>query len=195
MTSAQSQANADSTPFAVLMEQLRAGSEEAAWKLLETYGPHIKAVVRRFLDQRMRTMYDSDDFVQSVWASLICREGAFENVSNPKHFVMAVARNKILDELRKRKQTIKHDIRRVVSLDDVSDAELASADPRPSEWAVERERWQAIMKDESEISRNVVRLRIAGYTYVDIAEQLNISERTARRTIRRLLEKHYAGDS
>ena len=53
------------------MARMRAGSQEAAWRLVEVYESHIRAVVRRRLTPAMRSLFDSDDFVQTVWASLI----------------------------------------------------------------------------------------------------------------------------
>ena len=55
--------------FRTLLAGIRSGSEEAAWQLIEQYGPHIRRIVRRRLDRRLRSQFDSVDFVQAVWAS------------------------------------------------------------------------------------------------------------------------------
>ena len=59
----------EETSFAFLMEQLRLGDQDAAWTIIEIYGPHIKRVVRRDMHDKLRSKYDSADFVQAVWAS------------------------------------------------------------------------------------------------------------------------------
>ena len=51
-----------------------------------------------------------------------------------------------------------------------------------------RERWATIMSTQSERNREIVRLRISGLTYQEIAEKLEIHERTARRVIEELLQ-------
>ena len=48
------------------MERVRSGSEEAAREMFDRYSGHIALVVRRRLDQRMRSQYDSLDFLQAV---------------------------------------------------------------------------------------------------------------------------------
>ncbi len=193
--SVQTDSGSDSKRFASLLEEMRGGSDNAAWQLLETYGPHIRAVVRRYLDGRLRALYDSDDFVQSVWASLFRGGDRLEQVSRPEMFIVALARNKIVDELRKRRYTLKHDIGREVSIQEVAESQLTAPDPRPSEWATAKERWQTMMAAETELNQRIVRLRIAGYTYDEIAGELEISERTARRTIRRILAAQLLDES
>ena len=188
--SVKSNAESDSKRFASLMKELREGSDEAAWKLLEEYGPHIKAVVRKSLGTRLRVLYDSTDFVQSVWASLLRADHDFVNVKNPRNFILAVARNKVVDEMRKRRQSIKHNVDREIPLDSVEESDLGGHSPRPSEWVQAKERWESIMSGQNEVGKEVIRLRIAGHTLEDIAERLDISERTVRRTIKRIVDRH-----
>ena len=37
-----------------LLAEVEAGSQDAAWELIEKYGPHVKAVVRSRMNRRMR---------------------------------------------------------------------------------------------------------------------------------------------
>ena len=55
--------------FKALMKGVRSGSQEAAWRLIDLYAGHIRRVVRRTIDRRLRSQFDSVDFVQLVWAS------------------------------------------------------------------------------------------------------------------------------
>ncbi|MCA9151905.1 MAG: hypothetical protein KDA92_21530, partial [Planctomycetales bacterium] len=59
---------ADELTFSHLLEQVRQGSDEAAWDLVETYGPHVLRTIRRTLSREIRGKFDSDDFAQAVWA-------------------------------------------------------------------------------------------------------------------------------
>ena len=65
----------DHGEFALLMQSVREGSQEAARTLFERYGPHIRRVVRRKLHQKLRPQFDSVDFVQDVWASFFAQQG------------------------------------------------------------------------------------------------------------------------
>jgi RNA polymerase sigma factor (sigma-70 family) len=186
----------ESFHFRELMSQMRSGSTEAAWELVELYGPHIRAVVRRMLDERMRTMFDSEDFAQAVWASVIRMQDRLRDIDEPRRFVgflAALARNKVVDEVRRRKQTLKHDIRRTRSLDDSHfrpGAAVAAPQATPSQWAIAREKWTKLLASQPEKYRRVLELRLSGATYTEIAAELEINERTARRVVERLLKDH-----
>src|SRR3990172_10541189 len=104
-----------------LMARMRAGSQEAAWRLVEKYQSHIRAVVRRRLTPTMRSLFDSDDFVQTVWASLIRITPRLDDIDCPEKLVALLsrmARNKVVDEYRKLELTTKHNIHRRRSLED-----------------------------------------------------------------------------
>src|SRR5262245_25454950 len=138
--------SAKPTEFAVLMRRLRDGSEEAAWELVEHYGSSVQRVIRRSLNEQMRSKFDSIDFVQAVWFSLFKERERFNSFQTPAQlsaFLMGMARNKLAHEQRRRMQTQKHDVRREQSADSVDqDREyLGSNSPRPSQIAQARELW------------------------------------------------------
>ena len=62
-----------------------------------------------------------------------------------------------------------------------------NADPTPSAVAIARERWHQLVDNQPETVRRIVELRFMGATFPEIAEQLNIHERTARKAIERLV--------
>jgi RNA polymerase sigma factor (sigma-70 family) len=180
--------------FRELMSQMRSGSYLAAWDLVEEYGPHILAVVRRMLDERLRTEFDSQDFAQAVWASVIRMQDRLQEIDEPKRFVKflaAMAKNKVVDEMR-RKTTRKNDMRLERPLNDSVFPDVMAAGPQgtPSQVVIAREKWERLRADLSEKERRVVELRLARKTYKEIAEELNMDERTARRIIKRLVRDH-----
>src|SRR4051794_19285338 len=91
--------------FSSLMENVLAGSEEAAQTLLNRYSAQIRFAVRRHLNQRMRTLFDSIDFTQDVWLSFFAKVRENGSVDSPKalsNYLAALARNKVIQETRKR---------------------------------------------------------------------------------------------
>src|SRR5689334_5255243 len=91
--------------FADLIAQIREGSESAAWRLIELYGPHIRRVVQRHLDRRLRGKFDSIDFVQAVWASFFREPGQirdFQTSTEIVEYLATSARYKVFDETRRR---------------------------------------------------------------------------------------------
>lgn len=183
--------SSEATEFASLMRRLRDGSEEAAWELVEHYGNSVQRVIRRSLNEQMRSKFDSIDFVQAVWFSLFKERERFNSFQSPAQltaFLMGMAKNKLAHEHRRRLQTKKHDLRReqFVSSDDDEGQYQGSSCPRPSQIAQARELWNSIIAGESEQTQGIVKLRLAGMTYEEIGSTLGIHERTARRVIDRL---------
>lgn len=179
--------------FASLVAQLKEGSQDAAWNLVELYGPHILRVVRRTLSREIRPKFDSQDFVQAVWVSFFAHRDRLLDVERPEQLIgllAAMARHKIIDEVRRRLDTQKHDVRRERSMDDsnvVLRDTLASSDPTPSQIAMARERWNQLMTSQPDHYREIVSLRLAGETHQAIAEKLGISQKTVQRVLQRLL--------
>jgi RNA polymerase sigma factor (sigma-70 family) len=182
--------HSEETEFAGLMSRLRDGSEEAAWQLVDRYGSSVQRVIRRSLNEHMRSKFDSIDFVQAVWFSLFKERERFNDFQSPSQltaFLLGMAKNKLAHEHRRRLQTQKHDLRReqpVISEDE--NHSPGSNCPRPSQIAQARELWNSLIAGESEQNQGIVKLRLAGMTYEEIGSQLGINERTARRVIDRL---------
>ncbi|MBW3597292.1 MAG: hypothetical protein KY475_08460, partial [Planctomycetes bacterium] len=89
-----------------LLAEMRGGSSVAAQELIDTYGPHIRAVVQKKLADSLRPMFDSEDFVQSAWKSLIQMPAErIEEIHDPRQLVKlmaTIAARKVIDEYRKR---------------------------------------------------------------------------------------------
>jgi RNA polymerase sigma factor (sigma-70 family) len=179
--------------FQQLMDRVRQGSVEAAWDLTERYALHIRRVVSRMLDPRLRTQFDSEDFVQSLWGSLIRYPKAVCNCHSPDQllrYLTGIAKNKVRDQCERGYQK-KNDRRREVSIEEDGRTQegLVSREPSPLEVAVARERWNRLFAQQSPQSQEILRRRIGGATCVEIARQLKISERTVRRALDRLVTR------
>jgi len=175
------------------MDSVRGGSQDAAWELVSTYGSFVERFIRRTLSRGLRSKYDTNDFIQAVWASFFRDRKRFDAFDDSDHligFLVGIARNKVLQESRKRYDTVKSDVRREVPLSAAGESDACGLKDRgasPSQWAIARERWASIMRDQTPQHRQVVQLRIAGATFEEIGCELGMSERTARRVIDRLV--------
>ncbi len=179
--------------FRSAIEGVRAGSPEAVWKLIADYGPHIQRVVRRRLDRRMRSKFDSLDFVQMVWASVFRNPHDICSLKRPEdliRYLAALARNKVVDEYRRRIQKdTKYSVTRELSLseEDLVEQSADEEQPSPSQIAIAREQWEKFVRDQPERDRSIIQMRIGGATFLEISQQLGINERTARKVIDRLV--------
>ena len=179
--------------FASLISRIRAGSLEAAWDLTERYGPHVHRVVRRVLDSRLRSQFDSADFVQSMWGSFFRHPSQIRSFQTPDdliRYLVSIARNKVIDRYNSAFKTQKRNLGRTTSLRDSAvkdEALLDRSQPSPLEFAMARERWDRLFANQPLHYQKILQLRIMGNSYVEIADQLKMSERNVRRVIGRLV--------
>jgi RNA polymerase sigma factor (sigma-70 family) len=181
--------------FRELIDQVRGGSEDAAWELVNRYGDAIRRAVRRALKDRLRSKFDSLDFVQIVWNSLFRSRDRLDRFDSPEKlttYLIAMARSKVGMEVRRRLMTEKHGGKHEESLDQLhakGDGDIPSRQPEPVDVAIARERWDRLLDGQPQRYRQIVQLRLQGHTYESIAEAVHVDERTVRRFLKRLLQK------
>ena len=178
--------------FKALMHRVGQGSEDAERELLRRCGPHIRRIVRRHLHRELRSQFDSDDFVQSVWKAFYEHRSAidrFEGQSSLVAFLARVASNKVIDACRRRLQKSKQHKNRECSFEnpELDSHVLASPDPSPSEVAIAKEQFDSLVKNDAH--RLMLRLRASGKRFAEIATELNVSERTVRRVFDKLKKR------
>jgi len=183
--------NQETTTFRDAVERVCAGSEDAAHELIDTYGPHIQRVVRRKLNQRMRSKFDSIDFVQMVWASFFTDRDRISKFQEPEdliRYLIKMARHKLLQESRRRLTSQKHNINRECSLEHAQPPESSYTrkSATPSQIAMANEQLSELTDEQSVRNKQIVALRMEGATYEEISRRLRIHERTARRVIAKL---------
>lgn len=175
------------SPFEAAVKELCTGSEEAVWDFIQTYGPHIQRVVRRRLHHKLRSKFDSVDFVQMVWVSFFAtpdRLAQFDKPEDVIRYLVVMAKNKVVEESRRRFEHEKHNVTRERSLDQPEIMETSEhRSDTPSQIAIARERWRSMIEGEPERNRRILEMRRAGLTFVEISRNLGIHERTARQVI------------
>ena len=172
------------------MHRVSEGSEEAAWELVTQYGEEIRRAVRRVLNIKLRPKFDSLDFVQIVWKSFFRVRDKSDQFQRPEHlaaYLIAVARNKVGMEVRRRLATEKYNIRREQSLDEPGKEGVVSQDAAPIDVAIAHERWNQMLEGRPAHYRQIVHLRLQGYTCQDIGKATHVTERTVRRFLKKLL--------
>jgi RNA polymerase sigma-70 factor (ECF subfamily) len=184
----------DLDDFRNLMQRVSEGSDNAAWEVVERYGDAIRRAVRRALDRRLRSKFDSLDFVQLVWSSFFRVRDRATRFAHPGElvtFLLKVTCSKVGMETRRRLRTDKFNVKRERSLRGSTDPSLAHMSARqdtPSAFAIARERWDRIMEESPEHYRQIIRMRLQGHTCEEIADSLHLAESTVRRFLKRLLK-------
>ena len=181
--------------FQVLLEEAQAGSDEAMRELIQRYAPHIVRAVRRKLNTEIRSKFDSLDFVQAVWASFFAAPRGLDGFGRPEElmgYLVTIAHNKVVDEIRRRLLTEKYNVNRERSLNDsrfFGDRHLAAGAPSPSEVAVADELWAGLLRGQPEHYQRILKLRRAGNTQRQIADELGLNEKTVRRAIEKIFNE------
>jgi len=180
--------------LSALLNQVKSGSQDAMGQLVETFGPHVLRVIRRMLTRELRPQFDSADFAQAIWLSVLChgdRIFQFANSDELVRYLAGVTHNKLNMEFRRQYETDKRDLRRErAALDGSTPAaqDAIAAEPTPSEFAIARERWQRLEAGLNPRDREILQLKYAGHTNLEIAGRLSINERTVRRLLDRLAQ-------
>ncbi len=183
----------DDQVFARLVQRASDGSQQAAQELVQTYSRCILRTVRRTLNTQMRGKFDSDDFVQAVWASFFATPSKWADLQQPQQLIgllRRMVRNKVVDEHRRRMATQKYRVQRELPLQLLDGAErnwLRSHDPSPSQWAMANERWRGLLRGHGPRHRAIVRLKLRGMTNRSVAERLGISEKTVQRVLQQMV--------
>ncbi len=176
--------------FAVLLHRIKEGSEEAMLELVEKYGQHVFRAVRRKLNRKMRSKFDSGDFVQAMWASIFenrARLFEFTTARDLIVFLSRVAHNKVIDEIRRRLVLQGRNLKREVRLDQTNVGKSAvSRGPTASEVFIAGESLQQMTARHSTRSQIVFELRRNGATYAEIASVLGVTSKTVQRVLQRL---------
>jgi RNA polymerase sigma factor (sigma-70 family) len=178
--------------FRGLLNRIKGGDDTAAWELVGRYGEDIRNAVRRSLNRKLRPKFDSLDFVQLVWSSFFrmgTHEGQFSRPEDFVSYLIAMARNKVGMEVRRRLITKKYNVNREMSLEEESQQyreEIPANVPSPMELAIAKEHWDRLLANQSNHYREIIQLRLQGRTCQDIADSLHIDESTVRRFLKRL---------
>ncbi len=189
--------------LAELLGRLRSGDQSAATEILERYEAQVRLVVRRCLPRVLRSRFDSQDIMQSVWRSFfqrisgepvedqhgIAESGVdatleFKESSQLFAFLSRMARNKVIDQYR-RETTQKTDIHRLRTIHGDSRADLDLADEAETasellEAADELSHWRSLVPEGRQV---LIDLKAEGHTSKEIGDKLGISERTVQRVL------------
>lgn len=172
-----------------LFELARSG-DPAAWEaLVDKCYEKVRRVVGRKLDPPMRSLYDSTDFANDVFKSLVAqsdRLSKFQSIDALEAHLICAAKQKVIDECR-RQHRQKRDIRRDRRLDAGEYGyEPPASDPSPSQVAQAVEAHDLLLAGQSEADREVIRLKSEDYNNEEIAERTGQHVRKVQRLLKKV---------
>lgn len=170
-------------------------------KLFRTYYKDIY----RYLYSLTRDVSLSEDLASEVFLEVVKSVVTFRGESDVKTWMFSIARHKWMDYLRKRNRQAESEVlSELVGEQTVTEnnAALAGGNGVEEQYLNKEllERIMSLLSEEPERTRNIMKLRMEGYSFYEIAKAEHISESSARviyfRTkekIKQILEKEGLG--
>ena len=151
---------------------------------------HVKKVIRRRMHASMKSQFDSVDFMQMVWASLLrneCASGIFRSTEHLKNYMTSVARNKVGEAYRQNFRYQKRNVGFETQLIDLDVDELeVDLTETPSAITVMRDICLKLEEMCNSRELRVINQRMEGYTNQEIAIELGVHARTVRKILSRI---------
>jgi len=179
------------------------GGDQAAWDALITLSyERIRRVVSRRLDPPMRSLYDSTDFANDVFKSLVAKSDRYDFATYDdlvSHLAKA-AKQKVIDEYRKQ-HTRKRNIRASTRFDTLRGAdgggyEPVASDPSPSLFAQARDVERQLFAGQNAEEVEAIKMKAIGFSNEQIAEHFQQHPRKIQRLFKRVRESFFpSGDA
>src|SRR5262249_37515182 len=159
------------------------GDPTAAQKVFDQYVDKMVAMARKRISQRLASRIDAEDVVQSVFRTFFHRtkEGQFE-VHDPEDICKTLARitmHKVFREVAHHQAAKRDAARELGSGDDSQDlvVNLVSREPSPEDTTALIDQMEHFLGTLKPQEREILELRMQGFSTVDIAKRLGILDR------------------
>jgi RNA polymerase sigma-70 factor (ECF subfamily) len=165
----------------------RAGNEQAAQKLFDCYAESLVALARRRMSQRLAGRVDPEDVVQSVFRTFFqrAREGQF-NIADQDDLGKLLVRITVHKTLRQVAfhKAAKRNLGMEMSQGEESQQrleELLDGEPTSEEAVMFLDQLEHFLSRLRPEERQILELRLQGYSNEEIAQKLGIYDRKIRR--------------
>jgi RNA polymerase sigma factor (sigma-70 family) len=178
-----------------LINGLREGDPQVVREFCEQYGASLHEVAEKYVVGALRRRLGPEDVVQSACRTFLrrARDGQFQlaDSENLWRLLCAITLAKFREQSRyhlRQKRGLDREVQPARTPGEESTGRFDPADPQPTpaeavEFADQLRQLLASFDDEEQ---RVVELKLQEYTNEEIAERLQCSERTVRRTLKRV---------
>lgn len=171
-----------------LIELWRQGDESAARQIVDAYIDRLVALARQRISQRLASRVDPEDIVQSVFRTFFCRlkQGhfVFAEQDDLCKLLVRITLHKTLRQVAFHKAA-KRDPGQETEQGDHRERLLALFDqgPTPEDSAAFLDQLEHLLGQLHPQEREILELRLQGYTTKEITQKLGLLDRKIRRVI------------
>lgn len=175
-----------------IIDRCRRGDPEASRILFDNYVDRLVALARRRISQRLASRLDPEDIVQSVFRTFFGRikDGQFEinNQDDLCKLLMRITVHKTLRQVAFH-QAAKRDPHHETGQGDSGlehIAEFLAREPTPDHTVAFVDELEHFLAKLNPLDRQILEMRMQGYSNGEIAKKLNVYDRKIRRVIERI---------
>lgn len=183
---------AETSESRILVDRWRAGDEAAARELVDRYAGQLVELARRRISQRLASRVDPEDVVQSVFRTFFGRVKAgqfeFHERDDLCKLLVRITVHKTLRQVHFH-QAAKRDPRHETGQNDEGQErimEILARDPTPEEAVAFVDQLEHFLDRLQPQERQVLELRLQGYSSDEIARELGTYDRQVRRVVERI---------
>ena len=175
--------------FDAVLTRLRAGDDAAATLLFQKFAGQLFHVTRQNLNGEIRRKLDPEDVVQSVFRTFFRRTAAGEFSLCDWDDLWGLLATIAVRKCSRQSEfysAARRDCRRELPLAemlDSHDVDLPAKTPTPLETAAFTETLELLMHDLNSLGKQVLVLRLYGYSVAEISTQVGRTQRTVFRTL------------
>jgi RNA polymerase sigma factor (sigma-70 family) len=189
----------DDNQWQRMIDGLRKGDSLVARDFYAQYGPVLQRIADRHLPDMVRRRVGAEDVVQSACRTFLRRAegGEFQltDDSGLWQLLCAITLSKVRGQARyhlRQKRGLSREQEPDPNSSQVPGQYVAAPGPGPDEAAAFSDQFQRLLEELDEEDRQIVNLKLQEFTNDQVADQLGCSERTVRRTLKRLQSKFLA---
>jgi RNA polymerase sigma-70 factor (ECF subfamily) len=182
----------ESTPDNSLLDRWRAGDQSAARELFDRYVDRLLGLARQRISQRLGRRVDPEDVVQSVFRTFFKRAKAGQfHIEDPDDLCKLLTRITVHKTLRliafhkAAKRDLDQENRQDPDFQEWPKI-LLNPEPTPEQANLFLDQLEHFLGRLREEESRIIEMRLEGYSDMEIAAQLGISDRKIRRLMERV---------
>jgi RNA polymerase sigma factor (sigma-70 family) len=175
-----------------LAQEIQAGSESAAKELFDKYCERLMRTAKRRIGQRMASRFDPEDVIQSAFRTFFKRvkndEFTFEQEEDLFKLLVRLTVRKTLRQVVHHKAAKRSTDKEHTDSSEDSHllSQLSGAEPTPDMEVTLLDEFEKLMNSLNPQERQVVEMKLQGFSTVEIAEKLGSYDRKIRRILERV---------